>query len=72
VRSGAIDSVWIQLGPIWTVQTRDFATEVNQVINRKVVDQSTLYNLYKGCMGFFSTICAQIACQDADFLGADE
>jgi hypothetical protein len=38
----------------------------------KVVDLSILYNFCKGHMAFFSTICAQIACQVADFLGADE
>jgi hypothetical protein len=41
-------------------------------MNRKVVDRSTLYNFYKDRMVFFSTNCTQIACQDADFLGADE
>jgi hypothetical protein len=45
---------------------------VHQGLNRKVVDQLTLYNFYEGRMGFFSTIFAQIACQDADFLGASE
>jgi hypothetical protein len=47
-------------------------TEVHQGLNRKVVDLASLYNFYKWCMGFFSTIFAQIACQDADFLGASE
>jgi hypothetical protein len=32
----------------------------------------TSYNFYKGQVVFFSTDAAQNACQDADFLGADE
>jgi hypothetical protein len=32
--------------------SRNFSTEVDQVINRKVVDQTTLYNFYKGRIGF--------------------
>jgi hypothetical protein len=32
--------------------SRNFSTEVDQVINRKVVDQTTLYNFYKGHIGF--------------------
>jgi hypothetical protein len=43
---------------------------VDQVDNRKVVDLIPVYNFYKGCMGFFSTIFAQIACQVCCFLGA--
>jgi hypothetical protein len=31
------------------------------VVNRKVVDLTTLYNFYKGSMVFFSTVFAQIA-----------
>jgi hypothetical protein len=46
--------------------------EVDRVVNRKVVDLIPLYNFYKGRMGFFSTIFAQIACQAGCFLGADE
>jgi hypothetical protein len=28
---------------------------VHKVVNRKVVDLTTLYNFYKGSRGFFST-----------------
>jgi hypothetical protein len=31
---------------------------VHRVVNRKVVDLTTLYNLYKGLMVFFSTAFA--------------
>jgi hypothetical protein len=41
-------------------------------VNSKIVDLLILYNIHKGRMAFFSTICAQIACQDGGFLGADE
>jgi hypothetical protein len=34
---------------------------VHQVVNRKVVDLTTLYNFYKGSMVFFSMVFAQIA-----------
>jgi hypothetical protein len=33
---------------------------VHKVVNRKVVDLTTLYNFYKGRMVFFSTDFAQI------------
>jgi hypothetical protein len=33
---------------------------VHQVVNRKVVDRTTLYNFYKGSRVFFSTDFAQI------------
>jgi hypothetical protein len=55
--------VWISFGSVWTNFSPNFWTEVVQAINRKFVDQSTLYNFYKGRMAFFSTICAQFACQ---------
>jgi hypothetical protein len=45
---------------------------VDQVINSKVVDLLFLYNFGKGHRVFFSTICAQIGCQVADFRGASE
>jgi hypothetical protein len=54
------------------VQTPNFATEVDQGINSKVVDLPFLYNFYKGRMVFFSTISAQFACQLAEFLGVGE
>jgi hypothetical protein len=43
---------------------------VPQDVNGKVVDLVTLYNFYKGRMTFFSTNCAQIACQVGRFMGA--
>jgi hypothetical protein len=52
--------------------SHDFETEVVQVVNRKFVDLIPLYNFCKGRMVFCSTIFAQKACQDADFLGASE
>jgi hypothetical protein len=38
-------------------------TEVQQVMNRKVVDLTILYNFYKGHIVFFSTNFAEKACQ---------
>jgi hypothetical protein len=48
------------------------STEVAQGFYTKVVDHTTLYNFAKGSRVFFSTICAQIACQVGYFLGACE
>jgi hypothetical protein len=48
------------------------STKVYQGLITKVVDHVTSYNFYKGQVVFFSTDCVQNACQDADFLGADE
>jgi hypothetical protein len=45
---------------------------VHQGLNTKFVDLASLYNFYLVHMGVFSTICAQNACQDGRFLGADE
>jgi hypothetical protein len=45
---------------------------VHKDLNSKVVDLASLYNFYKGRMAFFSTNCAQFACQDGSFLGTDE
>jgi hypothetical protein len=50
-------------GPVWLLKTQNFEIEVDQVVNRKVVHLPSLNNFHKGRMGFFSTICAQIACQ---------
>jgi hypothetical protein len=58
--------------PVWPTKTPKSWTEVVQAVNSKVVDLRILYNFHKGRMAFFSTICAQIACQDGRFLGADE
>jgi hypothetical protein len=49
-----------------------FQTKVHKELITKVVDLATSYNFYKGHVVFFSTVCAQKARQDADFLGADE
>jgi hypothetical protein len=35
--------------------SQDFVTEVDQWVNRKVIDCSTLYNFYNGRIWFFST-----------------
>jgi hypothetical protein len=45
---------------------------VHQGLKTKVVDHVTSYNFYKGQVVFFSIDRAQKACQDADFLSADE
>jgi hypothetical protein len=42
--------------------SRNFSTIVDQLINRNVVDQTTLYNFYIGRIVFFSTKSAQMAC----------
>jgi hypothetical protein len=39
---------------------REVHTIVHKVVNRKVVDLTTLYNFYKGRLVFFSTDLAQI------------
>jgi hypothetical protein len=52
--------------------SQNFETKVHQGMKRKVVDLAILYNFCKGRRAFFSTICAQIACQVGRFLGADE
>jgi hypothetical protein len=66
----AVGSNWISLSYVWLPKTQIFETQVDQVINSKVVDLLFLYNFGKGHRVFFSTICAQIGCQD--FLGASE
>jgi hypothetical protein len=40
--------------------SQNLSTKVHKVMNRKVVDLTTLYNYYKGRMVFFSTDFAQI------------
>jgi hypothetical protein len=52
--------------------SQKFPTKVHLEVNGKVGDLTTLYNFYKGRMGFFSTICAQNACQLGCFHGANE
>jgi hypothetical protein len=42
-------------GNVWLRLTRNFSTKVHQVVNRKVVYLTTLYNFYKGSRVFFST-----------------
>jgi hypothetical protein len=49
-----------------------FQTKVHNELITKVTDLVTSFNFYKGHVVFFSTVCAQKTCQDADFLGADE
>jgi hypothetical protein len=50
----------------------NFSTEVVQGFYTKVVHHTTLYNFAKSSRVLFSTVCAQCACQVANFLGADE
>jgi hypothetical protein len=45
--------------PVWTRKTLKSWIEVHKVVNRKVVELTTLYNFYKGRMVFFSTDFAQ-------------
>jgi hypothetical protein len=71
-RSGAGSVGPIPLRPLQLRISPIFLTEVVQAVNSKVVDLPILYNFCKVHMAFFSTICAQIACQVADFLGAGE
>jgi hypothetical protein len=47
--------------PARTLKTPEILIEVHQVVNRKVVDLTTLYNYYKGSRVFFSTDFAQSA-----------
>jgi hypothetical protein len=61
-----------QHSPVWPPITQNSTTEVDQVINSKVVDLLILYHFHKGCIACFSTISAQIGCQDAEFLGSSE
>jgi hypothetical protein len=49
-----------------------FSTEVDKVINNKVVDLLILYHFHKRRIAFFSTISAQFGCQDTEFLGSSE
>jgi hypothetical protein len=59
----------------WHTLTRFISKKLNRSapsLNRKVVDLIPLYKFYIGCTVFCSTIFAQKACQDADFLGACE
>jgi hypothetical protein len=61
-----------RLGPVQLCFTPIFSTEVNKVINSKVVDLLILYHLHKGRIAFFSVVFAQIGCQDAEFLSSGE
>jgi hypothetical protein len=62
----------VRYSPVQTRISPNFSTKVHKGVITKVVDHVTSYNFYKGHVVFFSTDCAQNACQDADFLGADE
>jgi hypothetical protein len=54
------------------VFSQNFRTEVGKPLNTKVVDLALLYNFCKRHRVFFSTVCAQEACQVGSFLGASE
>jgi hypothetical protein len=45
-----------QLRPLQARLSLNFWTKVHKVVNRKVVDLTTLYNFYKGPMVLFSTV----------------
>jgi hypothetical protein len=72
VRGARAGTVPTSSGSIQLRFTPKFSTEVGRVINSKVVDLLILYHFHKGRMAFFSTICAQIGCQDAEILGSSE
>jgi hypothetical protein len=57
---------------VWLSFSQNFSTEVDQVVNRKVVVCSTIYNFYKVRIGVFSTNFAQISSKLCCFLGAGE
>jgi hypothetical protein len=61
----------VQHSTVWPPITQNFETEVDQEINSKVVDLLILYHFHKGRIAF-STIFAQIECQDAKILGSSE
>jgi hypothetical protein len=70
---------WVRVGTVpissGSVPTRFspiFLTKVGRVINSKVVDLLILYHFHKRCMAYFSTIFAQIGCQDAEIHGSSE
>jgi hypothetical protein len=69
-RSGAGSAGSISINPFPLRKTPYFLTEVNKVINSKVVDLLILYHFHKGRIAFFSTFSAQFGCQDAEFLGS--
>jgi hypothetical protein len=66
------DTVPISSGSVPTQFSPIFPTKVSRVINSKVVDLLFLYNFRKRHRVFFSTICAQFGCQDAEILGSSE
>jgi hypothetical protein len=68
-RSGAKT---VRFSPAQTRFSPKSSTKVHQGLKTKVVDHVTSYNFYKGQVVFFSIDRAQKACQDADFLSADE
>jgi hypothetical protein len=69
VRAGMVA---ISSGSVPTRFSSIFQTKVGRVINSKVVDLLILYHFHKRCMAYFSTIFAQIGCQDAEILGSSE
>jgi hypothetical protein len=69
VRAGTVP---ISSGSIPTQFSPIFPTKVGRVINSKAVDLLILYHFHIRCMAFFSTIFAQIGCQDAEILGSSE
>jgi hypothetical protein len=58
---GLLGIVWT--GPVRAIETQIFETKVHQVMNRKVVDLTTLYNFHKGSRVFFSMGFAEMSCQ---------
>jgi hypothetical protein len=62
-RDVAVYPEFVWTGPVRAIETQIFATKVHQVMNKKVVDLTTLYNFHKGFRVFFSTDFAGTSCQ---------
>jgi hypothetical protein len=53
----------LRTAPVWPSFSQKSWIEVHKVMNRKVVDLTTLYNFCKGRLVFFSTDFAGTSCQ---------
>jgi hypothetical protein len=63
-RAGArLRQISVRCAPVRTRQTSKFCTKVHKAMNGKVLDLTTLYNVYKGSRVFFSMDFAGTSCQ---------
>jgi hypothetical protein len=62
-RGGALWRRKMSMCPCLPGVSPDFEIKVHQVMNRKVVDLTSLYNFHKGSRVFFSTDFAGTSCQ---------